>query len=60
MTPDAINTAAEILTNLRTRTNSQRLPLGDFPATCHPKMLDDADDIQNALRLRLASHGLGA
>ena len=60
MTPGAINNAAENFTNLRTRINSQTLPLGDLPATCHPETLDDAYDIRNASRLRLASQGLGA
>jgi 2-keto-4-pentenoate hydratase len=59
MTPDAINNATEILANLRTRTNGQTSPLGDLPVTCRPATLDDAYGIQDALRLRLASQGLG-
>jgi 2-keto-4-pentenoate hydratase len=60
MTPDNINNAAEILANLRMRKNGQTSPLDDLPETCRPVALDDAYDIQDALRLQLASQGLGA
>ncbi|MGY8961755.1 MAG: 2-keto-4-pentenoate hydratase [Alphaproteobacteria bacterium] len=59
MTPDAIEAAAAILSDLRWRTNGQTAPLDDLPEACRPQSLDEAYAVQDALRARLSAHGLG-
>ncbi|MEL6919743.1 MAG: fumarylacetoacetate hydrolase family protein [Pseudomonadota bacterium] len=58
MENEAIQQAAEILTQLRTRTGGLGAPLADLPHDVRPSSLEDAYAIQEALR-RLLSHLLG-
>ena len=60
MTPDAIQTAADILADLRIRAEGRDSQLEDLPAACRPESLDKAYAIQEALRPRLKARGLGA
>jgi 2-keto-4-pentenoate hydratase len=59
MTPDALDTAATILADLRRRTNGQMAALDDLPESCRPQSLDDSYALQDALRARLSAQGLG-
>ena len=60
MTPDAIQSAAALLNDLRVRANGQTEALDDLPENCRPQTLDDAYSIQDAARSLLEKHGLGA
>ncbi len=59
MTPDAIQTAAELLADLRLRANGRDAQLDELPESCRPRTLEDAYAIQDQLRRLLATRGLG-
>ena len=60
MTPDAIQTAAEILADLRIRAEGANAQLDDLPEDRRPQSLDEAYAVQEALRPLLEPRGLGA
>ncbi len=59
LNPKAINTAADILADLRLRANGRDAQLDELPEGCRPQTLDDAYAIQDSLRALLAERGLG-
>jgi len=59
MTPEAVRAAAELLADLRLRASGRDRQIDELPRRCRPKTLDEAYDIQDALRALLAARGLG-
>ena len=59
MTPDAIQSAAALLADLRVRMGGRTAQLDELPDDCRPQTLEDAYDIQDALRGLLEPRGLG-
>jgi len=59
MTPEAIQAAAELLAGLRLRVEGRDRQIDELPRRCRPKTLDEAYDVQDALRALLADRGLG-
>jgi 2-oxo-3-hexenedioate decarboxylase/2-keto-4-pentenoate hydratase len=60
MTPEAINTAAGILADLRLRSGAGAKQLDELPPGCRPQSLDDAYAIQARARELLQARGAGA
>lgn len=59
MTPAAVAAAAALLADLRLRANGRDRPIDELPRRCRPATLDEAYDVQDALRALLTARGPG-